>query len=100
MVSRHDMAGSRQGVSLVQHGIGRGDSQFEDGPGVNHITKIDDTGYRVAPALNRLHQHVVIVGIIVNNAGTQVRQLAFGSGLKTPEKITNQLAVLGSFDII
>ena len=67
MVGPDEVACPFQGILLVEEGIGEANSQFLYQGCIHHITEIDDAG-NAAPG----HQHVPVVGIVVDQCMPQM----------------------------
>ena len=60
-------------VRLVEHRVRAADGHLVDGPRAQHVAEVDDG--RDAPRVRivAVHEHVVVVGVVVDDAGAQCR---------------------------
>ncbi len=72
VIASDDRRCRRQWIGFAQHGVGRGNGEFADSAGLHHVAKInhtDDTAMLACACDAR--QDIVIVGVVVNDAGAQ-----------------------------
>jgi hypothetical protein len=95
VIAIDDPGSARQRVGFVEYGVGDGNRQVADCVGIHHIAEIDQPDYalisriRVSPAAC---QQVVVVGIVVDDALSQVREERADSCFKAGCKLQDGLA--------
>ncbi len=68
--------GRRQRVGLAERGVGGGDRQLADRPGLDHVPEIEDPGDRPVAGRSRrgADEEVVVVGVVVDDAAGKAPQ--------------------------
>ena len=77
MVSPDYVSGRCQRLRLVKHRVSNGHGQISHGIAVYHIAKINQSNNALVAGVEiaaSAHDHVVVIGIVVNGAPTQSRQ--------------------------
>ncbi len=74
VVASHHVSGGGQWIGLVEHGVSGGDCQLKNGGGVHHVAKINQPGDAARLLAPGRDQHVVVVGVAVDDALAQFRQ--------------------------
>ena len=73
VVAAHDVGCGREQRGCVEDDVGGGDSRFGDGVCLDEVTKIDNPHKRCRLRAGVIHDDVVLVTVVVNDARSKLR---------------------------
>ncbi len=94
VISGYDAGGSRQRIPLVEHRIRHGGGRIGDGPTLHHVAEIDEPGDGTRLRAGGIDEHVVVIGIVVDDTTSQPRQSRGDERLPQLEDVSDDRPVM------
>ena len=103
MIALHHLGGHGQRVGFVQDGVGGGNRRIAGHATVDHVAKVEQAGDPLVvgeEVVVAAGQHVVVVGVAVDDGLAQLRQVRRGLHLEAVQVTFHQGAALRVGDFV